>query len=222
MLKSLFFKEWVKSRWALLVTFLVFAGVIAYTFIIMSTELRVLGAGTVWESIIQKGITHFDYLKYLFLLAGVLLAVVQYAPEMVNKRLKLTLHLPLPDYRIILAMLLYGLLSLAALFLPVYAAVCAGISGYYPAEITAWNLAALLPWLWGGFAAYLLTAWISIEPVWKQRLWNTLAAGCLLKLFYFDELPGAYAPLLPYLMLFCLFGVTFTFYSVIRFKEGGA
>ncbi|MDR3133939.1 MAG: hypothetical protein LBU42_07980 [Prevotellaceae bacterium] len=217
---SLFFKEWIKSRWALLVTLLAFAGIIAYTFIYMSTELRVLGAGTVWESIIQKGVTHFDYLKYLCLLAGVLLAVVQYAPEMVNKRLKLTLHLPLPEYRIVLSMLLFGILSLAALFLLVYAAVGVGVNRYYPAEITQWNLAAILPWLWGGLAAYLLTAWIIIEPVWKQRLWNILMALCLLKLFYFDEIPNAYAPLLPYLITFCALGITFTFYSLIRFKDG--
>jgi hypothetical protein len=217
---SLFFKEWIKSRWVLLVTLLVFAGIIAYTFITMSTELRVLGADVVWESIIQKGITHFDYLKYLCLLAGVMLAVVQYAPEMTNKRLKLTLHLPLPEYRIVLSMLLFGMVSLAVLFLLVYGAVSIGVNSYYPVEIAQWNLAALLPWLWGGLAAYLLTAWISIEPVWRQRLFDTVIALCLLKLFYFDELPGAYAPLLPWLAGLCAAGITFTFYSIIRFKEG--
>jgi hypothetical protein len=217
---SLFFKEWIKSRWALLVMLLVFAGIIAYTFIIMSTELRVLGAGVVWESIIQKGITHFDYLKYLFLLAGILLAVVQYVPEMINKRLKLTLHLPLPEYRIVFSMLLFGILSLAVLFLLVYGAVSIGVNSYYPVEITQWNLAAILPWLCGGFAAYLLTTWISIEPVWKQRLLNIVIALCLLRLFYFDEIPGAYTPLLPYLILFCILSMAFTFYSIARFKNG--
>jgi hypothetical protein len=217
---QLFFKEWIKSRWALLVTLLVFAGIIAYTFIYMSTELRVLGAGMVWESIIQKGTTHFDYLKYLFLLSGIVLAVVQYAPEMINKRLKLTLHLPLPEYRIVLSMLLFGALSLALLFLLAYGAVSVGVNRYYPAEIAQWNLAAILPWLWGGLAAYLLTAWISIEPVWRQRLFNTVIALCLLKIFYFDELPGAYTPLLPYLIIFCILSMAFTFYSIIRFKEG--
>jgi lysylphosphatidylglycerol synthetase-like protein (DUF2156 family) len=220
MIKSLFFKEWIKSRWALLVTLLVFAGVITYTFIAMSTELRILGAGTVWESIIMKGITYFDYLKYLFLLAGVLLAVVQYAPEMVNRRLKLTLHLPLPEYRIILSMLLFGVLSLAVLFLLVQGAVRTGMNRYYPVEITQWSLAAMLPWLWGGFAAYLLTVWISIEPAWRQRLFNIAIAICLLRLFYFDEIPGAYTPLLPYLIAYCFLSPAFTFYSVVRFKEG--
>jgi hypothetical protein len=146
--------------------------------------------------------------------------VVQYAPEMVNKRLKLTLHLPLPEYRIVLSMLFFGILSLAVLFLLVYGTVCIGVNRYYPVEITQWNLAAILPWLWGGIAAYLLTAWISIEPVWKQRLWNIVIALCLLRLFYFDELPGAYAPLLPYLILFCILSAAFTFYSIARFKEG--
>ncbi|MDR0667011.1 MAG: hypothetical protein LBF90_00130 [Prevotellaceae bacterium] len=220
MTQSLFFKEWIKTRWALLVTLLVLAGVIAYTLIAMSTELRVLGAGVVWESLIQKGITHFDDLKYLYLLAGMLLAAVQYAPEMTNKRLKLTLHLPLPEYAIILTMLLFGLLSLTAIFLLTYGAVSVGINSYYPVEIAQWNLAAILPWLWGGLAAYLLTTWICIEPIWRQRLFNGVLALCLLELFYFDELPGAYTSLMPWLAALCLCSIAFIFYSVARFKEG--
>jgi hypothetical protein len=217
---SLFFKEYLKLRRVLVVLFLAFAGVIVYTFIMMSAELRVLGAGMVWDSVVQKGIVHFDGLRYLFLGAGVLGAVAQYTPEMVNKRLKLTLHLPLREGRIVLLMLLFGVGCLVVLFLLVYVAVCVGVSRYYPVEVTRWNLGAMLPWLWGGVAGYLLTAWVTVEPVWRQRVWNGVVSLCLLRLFYFDVLPGAYGCLLPVLVGCCGAGVLFVFYSVARFKEG--
>jgi hypothetical protein len=220
MLQSLFFKEWVKSRWALLVTLLVFAGVIAYSFISISTGLRLTGAGMVWEGIVQKGFTYFDYIKYLPLFAGVLLALVQYAPEVVNKRFKLTLHLPLPEYKTMLAMLAFGVLGLAVIFLASYFTIALGLRRYFPVEIVQWNLAAVRPWLWGGIAAYLLSAWACLEPVWRQRIFDALIACGLLALFYFDAIPGAYAPFFPCLLLLVALSVSFSFYSLIRFKDG--
>ena len=216
----LFYKEWIKSRWALLIILLIFAGVLAYSFISVSTSLRLIGAGLVWENIVQKGITCFDYAKFLPLLAGVLLAVVQYAPEMINKRLKLTLHLPLPEYKIMLAMLTFGVFSLAVIFLASYFAIAIGLSSYFPAEIVHWNLAAVAPWLWGGIAAYLLSVWVCLEPVWRQRVFDALIACGLVALFYFSAIPGAYAPFLPCLLILVALSVSFSFYSLIRFKDG--
>jgi hypothetical protein len=220
MVKSLFFKEWIKSRWALLVTLVVFAGVLAYSFISVSTGLRLIGAGVLWENIVQKGITNFDYTKYLPLLAGVLLALVQYAPEITNKRFKLTLHLPLPEYKTMLLMLAFGVGSLAVLFLATYVTIAVGLGAYFPTEIVQWNLSAVAPWLWGGIAAYLLAAWACLEPVWRQRVFDALIACGLLALFYFDVTPGAYAPFLPGLIILIALSVSFSFYSLIRFKDG--
>jgi hypothetical protein len=217
---QLFFKEWIKSRWALLIILVVFAGVMVYSFISISTALRLMGAGQVWEGIVQKGFTYFDYVKFLPLLAGVLLAVVQYAPEVINKRFKLTLHLPLPEYKIMLTMLLFGVLGLAVIFLATYFAIAIGLSGYFPTEIVQWNLDAVRPWLWGGIAAYLLSAWACLEPVWRQRVFDALIACGLLALFYFGAIPGAYAPFLPILVVLIALSVSFSFYSLIRFKDG--
>jgi hypothetical protein len=220
MIRSLFFKEWIKSRWVLLVLLVAFTGVIAYSFITLSTGLRVTGVGAVWENTIQKGLTYFDYIKYLPALAGVLLAMAQYAPEITNKRLKLTLHLPMPEVRIMLSMLLFGIGSLTVLFALAYAAIGIGAGRYFPSEVTQWNLTAVVPWLWGGMAAYLLTAWVAIEPVWSRRVFETVVALCLLSLFYFSATPGAYAPLLPWLIGAVALSVVFSLYSLIRFKDG--
>ena len=182
--------------------------------------MRLTGAGLVWENIVQKGVTYFNYVEFLPLLAGVVLAAVQYAPEVINKRLKLTLHLPLPEYKIMLSMLLFGVFSLAVIFLASYFAIAIGLSSYFPAEIVQWNLASIATWLWGGIAAYLLAAWVCMEPVWRQRVFDALIACGLVTLFYFDAKPGAYAPFLPCLLILTALSVSFSFYSLIRFKDG--
>ncbi len=220
MIKSIFYKEWIKSRWALLVLFCVFAGMMAYALMSMTRDIRVNGYGEVWEMIVQKGLTHVDYLKFLPLLAGICLGIVQYVPEMANKRLKLTLHLPLKESHIILSMLGFGILYLAVLFTLCYLFTGIGIGRYFSHEVVSWNLAALQPWLWSGLPAYLLTAWICLEPVWKQRIVNSVIAIAVLFLFYFNVLPGAYAPFLPWLILLTALSISFSFYSLIRFKDG--
>ncbi len=220
MIRSIFYKEWIKSRWALLVLLCVFSGMMAYTFMTMARDVRVSGYSEVWEMIVQKGLTHVDYLKYLPLLAGVCLAVIQYAPEMSNKRLKLTLHLPLKESSIMLAMMSFGIIYLAVLFALCYIFTGVGISVYFNSEVVQWNLAALQPWLWSGLLAYILAAWICLEPVWKQRIFDGLMAIATLAMFYFNVIPGAYTPFLPCLIALVVVSISFTFYSLIRFKDG--
>ncbi len=108
MYQAIFYKEWIKTRMILLLLLLVFAGMIAYSFINTAQLFRVAGAVNTWENTIMKDIPLISEMKWLPVLAGLLLAIVQYVPEMQNKRLKLTLHLPLPETRIIYSMLVYG------------------------------------------------------------------------------------------------------------------
>ncbi len=220
MIKSLFFKEWTKSRWVLLIILLVLAAVTAYAFIGIARDIRLNGYGEVWEMILQKGVTHFNYLKFLPLLAGIVLALSQYVPEMTNKRLKLTLHLPLPEFRMLLTMLLFGIVSLSILFLLTYLTINFGVKNYFSHEIAAWNLASVHPWLWSGLAGYLLTAWVCIEPVWRQRIFNAVMAVVILSLYYFRATPGSYAGFLPFLILLAVLCGLFSYYSLIRFKDG--
>lgn len=220
MIQSLYYKEWHKSRWTLLIILLTFIGVILYSFINISQNLRVGGVDQVWDLIVQKGIYYFGYIKYLPLMAGVLLAITQYVPEMSNKRLKLTLHLPIPESKIMLTMLSYGIINLCIIFILAYSAIYIGTRYYFPSEIACWNAVVTLPWLLGGITTYLLTAWICIEPVWKQRILNGVLAIIIVALFYFDATPGAYSTSIIYLLIITVMSITFSFYSLIRFKDG--
>lgn len=220
MIQSLYYKEWLKSRWILLIILLVFTGVVLYSFVNISQNLRVGGVNSVWDMIVQKGVFYFGYIKYLPLMAGILLAITQYAPEMTNKRLKLTLHLPLAESKIMLSMLSFGIINLAIIFLLVYSVIYFGTLSYFPAEIAYWNAIITLPWLLGGLTTYLLTAWICIEPVWKQRILNSIIAILIIAVFYFEATPGAYTPSMIYLIGITVLSTVFSFYSLARFKDG--
>lgn len=220
MIFSLFYKEWIKTRKVFLLAFLVFGAFIIYTYINIRQMFRVGGAIQVWTDIILKDTSMLDKMEWLPLIFSILFALSQFVPEMTNKRLKLTLHLPMPESKIVFAMLAYGLSCLLALYIIVYIAIVGGMGIYYPSEIV-WSIFEMsLPWFLAGLAGYLFVAWICIEPVWKQRVFNSLIAVYALTFFMIKAKSGALVPFTPYLVALILVICFFPFYSMFRFKDG--
>ena len=124
-------------------------------------------------------------------LLGVLLAVVQFVPEMAQKRLKLTLHLPFPQWKMILLMSGIGLGALALLFIVQTAVLWGYFHALLAPELVARILLTALPWYLAGLTLYLLTAWICLEPTWKRRLANLLIAVGVCRIFFLSDTPQA-------------------------------
>lgn len=219
MYKSIFYKEWIKTRYMVMLLYIVFAAFITYVFMKASQGIKISGAINFIELIIQKDVLLITYLKYLPLLAGIVLAIVQFVPEMQNKRLKLTLHLPFGEARILNSMLVYGLLVMLAIFIPAVIALVLGLSVSFPHEVVMQNFWAGLPWFLAGLAGYFLTAWICFEPTWRQRVINIIPAAAV-HFFLLDAASGAYNTFLPYLAAFIVISFFFSYYSVARFKDG--
>lgn len=221
MFSALFYKEWIKTRRVILLSGIILISLIIYTFINTGQSFRVGGAVQAWTNIILKDIPILpSIIKWFPLLAGVLLGLVQFIPEMTDKRLKLTLHLPLPETKILSSMLLYGIIILAVFFLLMYLTLLIGLQSYYPAEIIKAMTWQILPSLLGGITSYFFAAWICLEPVWRQRVFNALIATGGLALFWIDAKSGAYSSFTLYLVLIILIGFFFPFYSTARFKDG--
>lgn len=218
--KALLFKEWIKTRWVLFLLLTVFMLAMGYIALRLNSAVRNVGIAHLWEVFIIKNVVLLNQLKYFPLLAGITIGLAQYIPEIVKKRLKLTLHLPLSENRILFVMLGYGLSTLFILFLISYLLFLSGLSFHFPEEIVwAW-IGTVLPQILGGFAAYLLTAWIVLEPTWERRLENTVIGLLLLSLFLIEESSWAYLYLFPFLtgslvILFFLPRI-----SIGRFKTG--
>lgn len=221
MIQAILYKEWIKTRRAVLLAAALLAGYVAYAAIHTGQLFRVDGAVATWANMILKDAFPLPAaLRWLPLLTGVLAGIAQFVPEMTNKRLKLTLHLPMPERRVLSVMLLYGAGTLVALYAGTILAAWGILARYYPAEFLAGFLWRALPWFVAGVVGYLFAAWTCVEPAWTRRASNALVATGALAACYLDAPAGGYLPMLPYLALLTGAGFCLPFYSAARFKEG--
>jgi hypothetical protein len=220
MIQSIIYKEWIKTRKTIGLLAAVFLGAGVFSFMKINEGIRAAGMVAYWETIIQKDAVLFPYFEYLPLLAGLLLAITQYVPELQFKRLKLTLHLPLSESKILLTMLIFGFGVVFLFVVLTLALLLWGLNHYFPAEIVQASFWNLSPWFLAGLASYLLASWVCFEPQWKQRILNAIPGICVLSFFFLRAKSGAYQPFDPYLAGFVVVAFFFSFYSTARFKEG--
>ena len=137
-----------------------------------------------------------------------------------RKCLKLTLHLPYSQLRMVMLMLLYGLLVLLVCFGFNYVLMGFYLQGILASELVRHILLTAAPWYLAGIAGYLLVSWICLEPSWKRRIFNLIVAVLVLRIFFLSTTPEAYNGFLPWLAVCTLLTGTFSWLSIVRFKEG--
>lgn len=218
--KALSYKEWVKTRKFVFVVLLLLAAVTVYAYIDVTYSIRVNEAVNVWYGFIFQGMSVSGLMMYLMPLSGIAMAIVQFVPEMTNKRLKLTLHLPASETRLVSAMLLFGYGVLLVLYLASMGLLSLLVGRILPAEVICMMVSQLLPWTMAGLAGYGFTVWICVEPSWKQRLFNMLISLGLLAVFFVSLYPGTYSGFVWGMMLILISSFVFPFYSCVRFKQG--
>ena len=91
---ALSYKEWMKTRQILGIFLLIFAVAVVYSIIDIRHDIRIDGADNVWYRYFFQGASVAPLFRWAPALAGLAVALSQFVPEMTNKRLKLTLHLP--------------------------------------------------------------------------------------------------------------------------------
>ena len=160
------------------------------------------------------------YRNFIPLLTGLLLAIVQFVPEMQQKRLKLTLHLPYPQNRMLMLMLIAGLSELIVIYLIDYLILYVYLQNILAPELTDRILLTSLPWYIGGITAYSLTSWICLEPTWKRKILNFFISCGIIRIFFLSNVPQAYDGFIWILLLFTGFTFILPWLSVTRFKAG--
>lgn len=219
-MNAIFYKEWIKTRWYLLPAFLVTTGFAGYCMLRVDRVVELKGAAHIWEVMLMRDAIFVDLLQYIPLLAGILLALVQFIPEMYHKCLKLTLHLPYPQLRMINLMLLYGLLALTVCFAANFLLMFVYLQGVLAPELYTRILLTAATWYVAGLCAYSLTAWVCLEPTWKRRVFNLVVTMLLLRIFFLSSEPEAYNGFLTWLVVYSLLCVSLSWISVLRFKAG--
>ena len=220
LLKALSYKEWMKTRKLVGGWILLLAAVSVYAYIDLTYTIRMNEAVNVWFGILFQGTSVSALLMYLLPLAGISLAIVQFVPEMTQKRFKLTLHLPASETRLVSSMLLFGYGVLGVLYLSCLVFLSLLVSRVLPFEGVSMMLSQVLPWTAAGLAGYGFTAWICIEPSWKQRAMNMLMAAGLLSVCFVSVYPEAYAGFGWGMAVLVAASFVFPVYSCIRFKQG--
>ncbi len=219
--KAIFYKEWIKSRDMVLLILTMAILAIVYTFIDTAYIFRSKESISIWLAVIDRKIAITSvYLPYFFLVTPMLIGALQYASEMVNKRFKLTLHLPLAESRIIAYMLAYGIGVVLTIQIVTILSLVGVLSLYYPLEFVYAAVMHLLPFVLAGVAGYLFVAWITLEPIWRRRVINTLYSVVALSLFTLGSIGTDYIYGLPLLVVIVGMAVVCAYLSASRFKDG--
>ncbi|MDL2290010.1 hypothetical protein LJB95_01220 [Paludibacteraceae bacterium OttesenSCG-928-F17] len=218
--KIFFYKEWIKTRYYFVVAFIVTLCFCVYCILNISRIIELKGAVHIWEVMLQRDAIFIQQLRFIPLIIGILAGVMQFIPEMQQKRIKLTLHLPCSYYRSIGIMLLFGVCMLIVIFVCNFLFLSIALSQYFAVEMVRHILLTAFVWYLAGVLAYFFSAWICIEPTWKRRVLNTLIAVAVLRILFLSETPEAYNSFLPILVIYTVLASVLPFLSIVRFKTG--
>lgn len=220
MWKSVFYKEWLKTRWFIVGYTLLGVLGIGYLFLTLKHNFAFSGGKNVWNAVLFQGYQFYGLFKYVPLVGGLVIAIAQYLPETVNKRLKLTFHLPLAENNGLLLIQAFGAGSLLISFL-IFGGLFTGFSLiYFPIEMVTDSVVTILPWLLAGFAVYFIVAFVVLEPNRVFRFCYSLVGGFFLTIYFASSATAAYAPVISGLVvLTALLSIAFVF-PAYRFRKG--
>ena len=184
--KALIYKEWIKIRWILLVVVGVSLWQLGAFFLEQRQLFELRKPFEVWNTIFFRKIQFYSELKYNAVLAGAALALAQFVPETLKRRLRLLFHLPVGHNNSVYTMIAVGLTGVVFIILLNLSAMSWIISTYYPSEVVKSALMTSVPWFLSGLVAYMALVLTALEPN-PVRKFLFGGAGFLLITLYFPS-----------------------------------
>jgi hypothetical protein len=220
MWKSIRYKEWIKLRRTALGLFI--AGILLEVGIFSTVRHSLIlgNANQYWHYIVFQDGIFYSIFKYFPLITGLLIGLAQYLPEITDKRIKLTLHLPVNEEKVILWMIVCGTAITLLIFFLLIALFIAIGSWFFPYEIIRQSLLTMLTWYLSGIAAYNLTALITMEPIWRQRIVYIILSIMTASMFFINDKFCSYVNIIPELLLFVAMSSISVLFSIYRFRKG--
>lgn len=179
-------------RKAWFAAFALAAALTIYAMIVINRLITLKGVEHLWMIMLLKDNTFVEILKYLPLAVGVAIGAAQMVPEMQQKRLKLTLHLPFPQMRLCIVMLGFGLVLCALVFVAQWVAVGIFYARIIPSQLVWRVLLTMLPWYAAGLMGYIFTAAVCLEGTWRRRVIVSLLGIAMVMVCYLQSAPEAY------------------------------
>lgn len=220
MTQALILKEWLKTRRALLILLAVTVAFTLYLILGIQHTVTTQGVGHIWSFMLLKDVRYIDTLKYYPLLCGIVVGLAQMLPEMQQRRLKLTLHLPYSQNTMLALMLAYGLVVLSLIFALQVSAIAGYFSTLIASEMTVRVVLTTIPWYLCGLNAYMFTSAVCLEGGWRRRVLVGLTGFALTAMFFMNDASESYNSMLLLLLVFVLAASLLSYTSIYRFKEG--
>lgn len=221
MWRSMVLKEGLKLRWAFLAALVVNSGFCLKILLDIRQQMAAEHAEMVWYQMIHLQTVAQDALRQLPLLTGLALAAAQFVPELLGRRMRISLHLPVSRDAMLLYGLIVGMVHVLAVSLLVAVLTAATMLLYYPAE-TAWAvLRTMLPWNLAGLLAYFAGASVLLDPAWPRRLFLVFVFGTLISGLLMGHGYDWFTPVLPWLIGLIPLALLGVFESGRRFQQGG-
>ena len=154
MLRNIFMKEWLKTRMAVVLVFVASLGLCAYLLIDAHRLIAINGVMPVWDTLLERDTLLLELLEFVPLIAGILLGCTQMLPEMLQKRIKLTLHLPIENWKAIGIMVLYGVIIMLGLLVLNIGLCYAVLQIWLPTEMLRHIFLTVLVWYVAGISFY--------------------------------------------------------------------
>lgn len=196
--RGLLYKEWIKLRYLGLAPFALLLIGLGGSYYDMHGMKSANGGQPVWRMVMFQAHMPFKPMQYLMLLSGVWLAAVQFAPECLNRRLRLFFHLPVGEHRALFLIAGSGAALLAALS----ALLCLGqgwiTAQFMPGQAARMAMLTLLPWCLAGFVSYAATALVLIESAPLRRAWHAAIGAVFALALCRAEGYGEYLSALPW------------------------
>ena len=206
----IFYKEWIKTRWTYLAALVLGLATVFYVFIRVENGMERFGAKTYMLKVLYEP-----------LLIAACVGVTQYLPETVNRRIRLMLHLPVANTRLVLGMALYGVAAVTVSNALLYGLFAAKSAALFPAEITLPALKSVLPWLLAAYPVYGFIAMVALEPNrWRALLYAVTGYYLISPFVVCGEAPGSYFSSALSLLAIAAGSFPLLLYSSYRFSKG--
>ena len=184
MFKSIFLKEWLKIKYPLF--FLLIFSIIILSYFTFNLNFQfstIEPESMMWYRFIHLEHKPHFILYYFYLFVGIIVATSQFLPEIIQKRVKVTLHLPLNIFQNIFLHLLIGIIFICSIITLFSISLLRIISDYYPKEIVQVVFEDSLFFSLISLLTYILISLIIMEQNRIKQLLKTVFT--LLVLFYF-------------------------------------
>lgn len=219
MFTSLLLKEWLKLKWFFITVMLLNLAVCINIFFDIRQQMQTEHAEMVWYQAIHIRTILYQDIRYLPLIAGLVLAAVQFIPEILDRRLRISLHLPIGRNRMLLLCLLTGILLYGGICIINIGLIYLTLHTYFPVEVANSSLSTMAPWLLAGLLSYCGTVTVLLETSWPRRIFLTLVFSTLITILFSGAGYGWFTTALKYIVWLAPLSLLCVFESGRRFQQ---